>query len=162
MGCENYQRLVAEYSQLMAQMTRGVRSSAAYCPEAADAVNDFLRDGEITHITADHMTEFRSPLSVRYRARNLQQIKRSINECNHRVIRAVRSAEQMSEHSLTEHHFFVIFKYHSQHYVADAFGQATVTPDINEYLQQIIYSSLEVASRNFDVTAADPMEDDIF
>ena len=162
MGCENYSRLVREYETIMSEITSGVsRGSAVHCPATADAVNDFLRTGDVHRVTADGLTEFRHPDTVRFNTRPLAEIAHGIENCQHRVVRAVRTAEQMSQGGLTQHHYFVLFRYNSELYVADAFGEPILTTNVSGYLSTLVADSLQLASRNYDIEEVDPLAGDI-
>lgn len=163
MACEHYRDLISNHTRIFGEINQDVpRNSTNHCPEAADAVNDYLTSGEVTPIVAGGFIEFRQSSRVSYHRRSLGQIKRSIRNCHHRVIRAVRNASQMEENGLTVHHYFVMFRFRSKIYVADAYAPPVLTENVSDYLQSVVYSHLELASRNYDIETVDLMAEPIF
>ncbi len=155
--CENYRRLLREGVTLLRRLNPTPNPAAGlYCPEAADAVDDFLRDGEIHPVQVSGLTTFEMRVGGIAPA-SLGQIVAAIGRCAHRVICGHRPDNST--------HWFVIFNVDGQHHVADA--MLMLDPAITRpagYVQSQNFSRLRMVSGDYQVTLDDPMnlDNDIF
>lgn len=149
-----YDQLLDEGTDLLWEINPiSAHQGMAHCPETADAVHDFLNDGDRTAINTSATATY--PMTGSFQTRTLSQITTSLHSHGrHRVVRGVRSA---THPTLTRHHYFVIANIRGTRYVIDAYTHEIRT-DIAAYVEFQEFQSLQVATHNFDVSISDPMQ----
>jgi hypothetical protein len=159
MSCENYRRLVNSSSDVFSVINPNPgNADPLACPEAADALHDFLaQEGAEPRAMrpTDDLSSFRMPPSVRWQRIALQRLRDGPpDNCAHFVVRGIRNPIPAG---LTREHYFVVIKVDNVVYVADA-QIHEVTRDIADYFRRNQFSSFERAT-DYDVTIQDGDQD---
>lgn len=155
MSCEPYEQLLRERASLLRRLSpHGPRG--LHCPEAADAVNDFLRTGDITPVLASGSTEYLMSNRLLRSWRSITFpliIARLTRNCRHVVVRGVR--DPVSD-GLSAHHYFIVARIRSQFWIIDAYIHQ-MTIDFREYNDMGGFHHIEIPTVAYDVIARDPL-----
>ena len=145
--CTHYQMLVTQGPALLHQLNPNT-SAGLYCPEAADAVHDYLDSGQINPVRITGTSTF--PMQIGgLQTVTLQQLMHLVPACQHRIVRGTRANGAT--------HWFVVLNFQNQIYVADAMLHI-LTPDVANYVQTQGFTQLHRVTGGYDVTPVDPMD----
>lgn len=149
MGCTEYYRLVSADGRTALRRLYPYEFAAHDCPAAADAVDDFLRTGEVPQAFEDYRSE-RYEVDANWRSRRLGPLVgyvRNLGDCNHVVVHGSRSPEVQTRLRLTANHYFVLANIRGTVYVIDAMS-GEVTSEVGAYVRRNGFRQpLEYASR---------------
>jgi hypothetical protein len=107
----------------------------ADCPLTADAVDDYLRTGQIIPVPPSLYDRF--TVTANWRSISRQALVRhiqSLGSNHHVVVRGTRPRRFQRQHQITSTHFFVLANIGNRVYVIDAMGQQ-ITIDVSAYIE---------------------------
>lgn len=113
------------------------------CPATADALQNFLRTGQITPVLDDFSIDYR--ITAQWRNARLSFIRQHVLQGGHGTHVVVRG-HRPAHSQYSPDHYFVLVNIHNRVYVADAWTH-DFTEDITEYVQRQEFSSYAYASQ---------------
>lgn len=146
--CIAYNRIVTESPGILHQINPNSQNGL-YCPEAADAVHDFLTSGTITPVSINGTMTYPMQLGGLVQ-RSVAQIAQVLHNCRHRVVRGTRANGAT--------HWFVAMKVNNRVYAVDAMLHV-LDPSLANYVQAQGFSRLDMVQGQYDVTPVDPLGD---
>lgn len=127
------------------------------CPATADALENFLRTGQLTTVSDEMVSDFR--ITANWRNASLPFLRQHVLQGGHGTHVVVRGRRPPGS-QFTEDHYFVLVNIRHRVYVADAWTH-DFQEDINEYVHRQEFNHYSYARQrrgNPDPFVAEPRE----
>lgn len=132
------------------------------CPATADALQNFLRTGQVTPVSDDMSVDYR--ITANWRNATLPFLRQHVLQGGHGTHVVVRGRRPAGS-QFAEDHYFVLVNIHHRVYIADAwthdFQELRPPPQQNEYVHRQEFNHYSYARRrrgNTDPFVAEPRE----
>lgn len=167
--CAPYRRIANERESFLAEINPNT-PTGLYCPEAADAVHDFLTTGDVAPLPENISGTLTYPISLGGLVqRDPTQIEASLQNCEHVVVQGRRDPTNLTitinpgmstqrQITLSATHWFVVMRYNGMIHVVDAYLRR-ISHNLSAYMEEQRLSSLHVVTGQFDVRPVDPLSE---